>query len=165
MEHGFFKKFYDQLRAKLSVEEFKKFSLLETDEARFEFVHNLKELNIDNIITTNKNATNGKDICKANSYKKLGNAEFLNEKWLNALKFYNLSYTLIPSDNNKDIAIILANRSAALYHLDKFDLALKDIERSLAAGYPNDMHYKVKERRARCLLAQKKHSEALKSFK
>lgn len=165
MDSGFFKSFCNKLRANLSVEQFQKFLQLKTDEARFEFVHNLKEVNIDKIISANRLVSNGKDINKANSYKKLGNNEFQNEKWLSALKFYNLSYALIPSENNKDIAIILANRSAALYHLDKFDLSLKDIERSITAGYPIDMHYKVKERRARCLLAQKKHSEALHSFK
>lgn len=165
MDKGFFKSFCDKVRASLSEDEFKEFSHLKTDEARFNFVHNLKQVNDNNIVTANRIVSNGKDINKANSYKKLGNTEFQKERWLNALKFYNLSYLFMPNDCEKDISIILANRSAALYHLEKFDLALKDIERSITVGYPSDMQYKVKERKARCLLGQKKHTEALVSFK
>lgn len=65
----------------------------------------------------------------------------------------------------KDTAILFANRSAVLYHQEKYDEALKEIERAIAAGYPNEMMYKLKERRARCYLAKKEHNEALKAFR
>lgn len=61
------------------------------------------------------------------------------------------------------MAIALANRSAALYHLEKYDLALVDI--TLAEkNYPKDMMYKLKERAARCYLANKNYELAVKSF-
>jgi rubrerythrin len=41
---------------------------------------------------------------------------------------------------------------------------LKEIERASNAGYPKEMMYKLKERKARCLLAKKNHKEALKAF-
>lgn len=63
-----------------------------------------------------------------------------------------------------DVAILLANRSAVLYHLTQYDAALKEIERAISAGYPKEMMYKLKERKARCLLAKKNHKEALKAF-
>lgn len=63
-----------------------------------------------------------------------------------------------------DISIIFANRSAVLYHQAQYDAALKEIERAIEAKYPKDMLYKLKERKARCLLGKKSHIEALKAF-
>jgi tetratricopeptide (TPR) repeat protein len=60
---------------------------------------------------------------------------------------------------------LFANRSAVLYHQEKYDAALKEIERAIAAGFPNEMMYKLKERKARCLLAKKEHKEALMAFR
>lgn len=63
-----------------------------------------------------------------------------------------------------DISIIFANRSAVLYHQEHYDACLKEIERAIEANYPKDMMYKLKERKARCLLAKKCLREALKAF-
>lgn len=63
-----------------------------------------------------------------------------------------------------DYAILLANRSAALYHMEKFSHALNDIELA-EENYPTEMLYKLKERTARCYLALKQYRNALKSFK
>ena len=41
---------------------------------------------------------------------------------------------------------------------------MKEIERAIEANYPKDMMYKLKERKARCLLAKKSLNEALKAF-
>lgn len=49
--------------------------------------------------------------------------------------------------------------------MQNYEYALKDIKSSLALGYPKDMQYKIKERRARCLLAQENFPEALTAFK
>ena len=63
-----------------------------------------------------------------------------------------------------DVAILFANRSAVLYHMEHYDAALKEIERAINAGYPKEMMYKLKERKARCLLAKKNHKEAMHAF-
>ena len=63
-----------------------------------------------------------------------------------------------------DFEILLANRSAALYHMEKFDHALQDIELA-EENYPAEMLYKLKERAARCHLAKKCYEKALFSFK
>lgn len=66
-------------------------------------------------------------------------------------------------DSGEQMAIALANRSAALYHLEKYDLALSDI--ALAEqSYPKELLYKLKERAARCHLAKKNLGVALKAF-
>jgi SET and MYND domain-containing protein 4 len=51
-----------------------------------------------------------------------------------------------------------------LYHQAQYDAALREIERAIKANYPKDMMYKLKERKARCLLAKKSLREALKAF-
>lgn len=51
-----------------------------------------------------------------------------------------------------------------MYHQENYDEALKDIERAIMAKYPKDMMYKLKERKARCMLAKKYLGEALKAF-
>lgn len=62
------------------------------------------------------------------------------------------------------MSIILANRSAALYHMELYDLAISDIDLALPS-YPKKMWYKLKERKARCLLAKEEFVAALESFK
>lgn len=59
----------------------------------------------------------------------------------------------------------MANRSATLYHLEKHSYALTDAEEALRAGYPRELRYKIEERRARCLLALKRHDEAVLAFR
>lgn len=64
----------------------------------------------------------------------------------------------------EDVAVILANRSAALYHLKHYDQALNDLELAIP-DYNRKMVYKLKERKAKCLLAKNEFAEALKYFK
>lgn len=64
-----------------------------------------------------------------------------------------------------DISILFANRSAVLYHQAQYDATLAEIQRAIDAKYPNDLMYKLKERKARCMLAKKNNEEALKAFK
>lgn len=64
----------------------------------------------------------------------------------------------------EEFAIVLANRSATLNNLQQHEEALSDIRRCLAAGYPRHLHYKVLERRARCLLVLKRNEEAITAF-
>lgn len=48
--------------------------------------------------------------------------------------------------------------------MEYYDAALREIERAINAGYPKEMMYKLKERKARCMLAKKNHREALYAF-
>lgn len=48
--------------------------------------------------------------------------------------------------------------------MEHYDVALKEIERAINAGYSKEMMYKLKERKARCLLAKKNHREAMYAF-
>lgn len=64
----------------------------------------------------------------------------------------------------EDMSIILANRSAALFHLELYDLAISDIDLAIP-NYPKKMLYKLKERKARSLLAKNELTLALQCFK
>lgn len=64
-----------------------------------------------------------------------------------------------------ELGIFLANRSAALHNLEMYDLALKDIEQAIRMGYPQELLYKLEERRARCHLALKNHPTAVEAFR
>lgn len=75
----------------------------------------------------------------------------------------NLNILMLNLDEN--FAILLANRSAALYHLEKYDHALTDIQNAEENNYPKEMLHKLKERKAKCYLAKKDLESALQSFK
>lgn len=64
-----------------------------------------------------------------------------------------------------ELAVILSNRSAALYHLGRNELALRDMQRALDLGYPSELEYKIRERQARCHMANKNAYEAMEAFK
>lgn len=49
--------------------------------------------------------------------------------------------------------------------MEKYDLALKDIQRAIRLQYPKELMYKLTERKARCYLGKKDHVKALECFK
>ncbi|CAL4236288.1 unnamed protein product, partial [Meganyctiphanes norvegica] len=60
----------------------------------------------------------------------------------------------------KLLALGYANRAAVLYELKQFKKSITDIDFALKYGYPQKMQYKLAERKAKCLIALKKHQEA-----
>uniref|UniRef100_A0A9I3CJN3 MYND-type domain-containing protein n=1 Tax=Anopheles culicifacies TaxID=139723 RepID=A0A9I3CJN3_9DIPT len=159
---GTFPKYCDAIRRSLDDNRFAEFAQLTSNEERFRFVSELRPI-VDELQL--KREFHGKDMEQAVALKTLGNKAFQAERWNEALVFYNKCYLSTPKENVQEKSIILANRSAALYHLEKYDLALRDIQRALIHQYPNQMMYKLTERKARCYLAKKDYEEALQCFK
>ncbi|XP_059610965.1 SET and MYND domain-containing protein 4 [Phlebotomus argentipes] len=157
----FFKTFCNNVVNSVSSAEFEGFSKATTDRERCEFVSRLSAVKS---LTVPREKT-VKCLEKALALKKEGNNAFQKKEWRKSLDLYNQSYFTTPSDEEGNLAVIFANRSAALYHMEKHDLALKDIARAIEANYPREMRYKLIEREARCYLAQEKHEEALQAFK
>ncbi|XP_058819604.1 SET and MYND domain-containing protein 4 [Topomyia yanbarensis] len=159
---GFFQKFCETSRKNINQNVFNDFAQLDSDEKRFGFINSLKS-----VVAELKLARefNGKNLDQSLNFKNLGNKAFQRESWNEALAYYNMCYMATPDSNEQGKAIIFANRSAALYHLEKYDLALKDIQRAISHHYPKEMMYKLKERQARCFLGKKDHVSALKCFK
>ncbi|CRL06994.1 CLUMA_CG020005, isoform A [Clunio marinus] len=174
MKSGFFLNFYQKIRNNLKSEEIQAFTESNSNQERFNFAYRVSHVHDRLKIHRHERGSPlqpdkdeiffYKDLKCAMEMKKVGNKFFQNQQWMEALNFYNKSYIMMPKENSTDISIIFANRSAVLYHTQQYDAALKEIERAVDENYPKDLMYKLKERKARCLLAKKNHVEALKAF-
>lgn len=72
-----------------------------------------------------KNETsNKKNIQKSEELRKQGNKEFQNKKYLASTKFYTLSLQYAPWES-EDLPLALANRSAALFYMEKYEVYIK----------------------------------------
>jgi hypothetical protein len=189
--NGFFLNFYQNIRNSLKSEEIKNYTNLDSNEEKFKFVYKLSK--VEEKLQLKKYDRDVKvddyqlfkDLNSAIELKNVGNKLFQGDKYSDSLNFYNKSYLMTPGDCSKrsrkfrkrkcwkrnfylflakEISVILANRSAALYHMNEFDAALVEIKRAENAGYPKDMLYKLSERKARCFLAKKNNEESLKAF-
>ena len=52
-----------------------------------------------------------------------------------------------PCEDSKDLSVCLANRSAVLFALKAYYLAMDDIKLALEVGYPKELRFKLLERR------------------
>ncbi|XP_008202496.1 SET and MYND domain-containing protein 4 [Nasonia vitripennis] len=155
----FFRDNLIKVRAAIDNQAFRKFATLDDNGARVAFLLNYPECHELPVEVENYER---KDPIKAKSLKDSGNTSFGFDHYEVAIEEYNNAVLVAPK---KELGVILANRSAAFYHLDKFDLALRDCEEALKVGYPKHLTYKVAERRARCLLGLKSHTKAMEAFK
>lgn len=166
----FFRELYASIESNCSAEQLNAFSALQTDRARFGFVHSLN--GIDKFAELKRHTDDpdaiaaGKSTASGQELKQLGNLAFQAENYAEAVRLYSSSLSLTPATDNEgaDVAIVLANRSAALSHLNLYDQALADVELALPA-YPKRLAYKLMERKARCLLAKNEFADALLWFK
>ncbi|XP_076627679.1 protein-lysine N-methyltransferase SMYD4 [Colletes latitarsis] len=148
-----------ELQNAITAEDSKRFAALNSNSERIDFVLRYSEahrlpLEIEN--QTQKNSE------KAIRLKDLGNKYFGHGEFHKALEMYSNAVMLAPQE---DLGIILANRSATLYYLERYDYALIDAEETIRVGYPKELLYKIEERRAKCLLGLKRHAEAVQAFR
>ena len=101
----------------------------------------------------------GKDNVLSKKHREQGNAFFCKNQLFEAIKQYNYSiiYAVHPTKDAGDevkhrdtLALAFANRSAVLYLLEMYELALDDIERAVHYGYPNDKMNKLVMRKIKC---------------
>ncbi|XP_037950105.1 SET and MYND domain-containing protein 4-like [Teleopsis dalmanni] len=165
---GFFPDYYLNLKnSNLSSfdKEIEKIAECHNDVERMAFVDQLtfvKERDDDLRV---RREYNGKDSAIAADLKEKGNSAFKAKKWLEAMMLYTKSYVAVPQEKAVDKAIALANRSATLYHMKKYDESLIDIKRSMELGYPKDLLYKLYERQARCYMAKMNYPCTIAAFK
>ena len=81
-------------------------------------------------------------------YKAKGNELFKTNQLIEARDLYTKALQYCPFDkkdtaNNKDYAVILANRSACTDKIGLFEAAVQDIDDALRYGYPKTLQYKV----------------------
>ena len=87
---------------------------------------------------------------------------------MQALTFYTQAIINCPVDasgRSREFAICLANRSAVLFSLKWYHQAEEDIKLALASGYPDELAYKLHERRARIQTAHKDLEGACSSYR
>jgi len=92
----------------------------------------------------------GKSEGDTRRFREMGNKQFKIGKDREAIKMFNKAITRAPVNDagkGRDLSLAIANRSAALYKLGFFSLALEDIEFALESGYPKDLRYKLYERK------------------
>jgi len=59
----------------------------------------------------------------------------------------------------EELALGYANRSAVLFQMKEYELCIRDITRAFNYSYPNNLMYKLFERKARCQRALKVNLE------
>lgn len=139
------------------------FSGLKTDQSRAAFTMNLKHVK-DVIKVPDLGAS--KSNIDALKFKDLGNKQFQKGDYHEAAKLYTKSIAHAPLQNDVNtLSISYANRSAALYHMGLHNDALLDIDRATANSYPEEMRYKLLERKAKCLRQIGNYSCAADFFK
>ena len=62
------------------------------------------------------------------------------------------------------MAYVIANRSACLYFMHLYRECIGDIDLAFKLGYPDDLAYKLHERKAKCLIQLGRSQEAVESF-
>ncbi|XP_011695563.1 PREDICTED: SET and MYND domain-containing protein 4 [Wasmannia auropunctata] len=156
---GFFRSNLLAVRKAIRQQDFKKFAALESNAERVAFVLNYSEAHE---LPLEMKKPMIKDRDSAIRLKDVGNKFFGRGEFAKALETYSNAILLAPST---ELSVILANRSATLYHLERHEYALEDIEEASRLGYPKELFYKLEERRARCLLGLKRHDEAVEAFR
>lgn len=135
-----------------------------TEEDKFLYTYKmLKEYNRLPTIALKK-PTDIKNNKISQKIRSLANVKFQNKNYVDSLWEYNASVRIAKNDS-QDYALALANRSAALYHLEEYDDCINDIHRALVSKYPNELAYKLYEREIKCLVKIKMISLATVKFK
>ncbi|XP_035734855.1 SET and MYND domain-containing protein 4-like [Vespa mandarinia] len=147
------------VRNAISQKDFKIFDGLRSNADRVAFILSYPEAHRLSFEVENLEIKNNE---KSLSFKNTGNKFFGQGEYPKALKAYSNAVLLAPQN---DLSVILANRSAALYHMGQHEHSLNDIEEAIRLNYPEELRYKIEERRARCYLALKMNAKAIDYFR
>uniref|UniRef100_A0A1B6BZN3 SET domain-containing protein n=1 Tax=Clastoptera arizonana TaxID=38151 RepID=A0A1B6BZN3_9HEMI len=100
---------------------------------------------------------------KAEHWRKEGNAAFMKKQDINAIKWYTQSIGYaIPE--NKEMSLALANRSAVTFALGEYSQSIRDIDAALNGKYPDNLKYKLYERKGKCFQKLNLEASAKKYF-
>ena len=147
-------------------ERLSEFNKKPTDEERFRYVWSLPSVHE---VIQLEEEYKGKSMTEAAEFRQKGNQYFQNKSYISALDAYSKSVIQAPllkegDEGDNELALSYGNRSATLYHLNRFRDCLDDIELALQSGYPKDSYYKLYDRQGKCFLAIGKGKNAKESF-
>lgn len=100
-------------------------------------------------ILAHKSAS-GKNNTKSTELRLLGNKQFQEKNWQNAMEFYNQSLRF-ACDDTENVSLSYANRSACFLFMEMYDRCMIDIGLAKKANYPQRLMHKLIEREATCL--------------
>ncbi|XP_041053792.1 SET and MYND domain-containing protein 4 isoform X4 [Carcharodon carcharias] len=83
-------------------------------------------------------------------FKQQGNARFKAKDYIQAVALYSKGLRH-SSTQSPQAAVLYANRSAALYQLQRYQECLADIRRAQEHNYPRELEHKILVRHASCL--------------
>ncbi|XP_012526872.1 SET and MYND domain-containing protein 4 [Monomorium pharaonis] len=92
-----------------------------------------------------------KNLEISTAFKLAGNKEFQSKNYVASLELYTKSALYAPS-NSIDLSIAIANRSASLFYLDRWQDCINDIKLAIRLGYPDNLRYKLHLRAAQCYI-------------
>ncbi|XP_076243429.1 protein-lysine N-methyltransferase SMYD4 isoform X2 [Calliopsis andreniformis] len=92
-----------------------------------------------------------KSIAKAEAFKSTGNKEFQTKNYTQSIHFYTKCALYAPVGSN-ELPLAIANRSAALFYLNRYNDCIKDVELAIKLNYPKNLCYKLYLRAAQCYL-------------
>ncbi|EDW01344.1 SET and MYND domain-containing protein 4 [Drosophila grimshawi] len=167
-QKGFFAEYYLKLRAAGGAtceSDIAKLSTCGNDDERVAYVDQLSWVRDGDAELQVQREFNGKSLTASAELKERATVSFKQKKWIEAMLLYSRSYVALPNDKVLERSIALANRSATLYHMQKYCECLVDIRRSLELEYPKDLVYKLYERQARCYVALKDYPRTISAFK
>lgn len=110
-----------------------------------------------------------KSSVEAKKWREKGNVCYQKHDYPGALECYTKSTIHAPATYrqgvmDEELSLALANRSAALFQLVRYDHALQDMELALRHGYPEILRYKLYDRKGKCMMQLNKHEEAITAF-
>ncbi|XP_043683945.1 SET and MYND domain-containing protein 4-like [Vespula pensylvanica] len=83
-----------------------------------------------------------KSIEKAKIFKDIGNKDFQAKNYTSSIQSYTKVALYAPADSEV-LPLAIANRSAALYHLGKYEDCIKNIELAIKLEYPEKLRHKL----------------------
>ncbi|KAL1488424.1 hypothetical protein ABEB36_014897 [Hypothenemus hampei] len=166
-----FQSYCEKALGKLTVECVEEFRKIKDDIERIKFLFKIAQA-----IPLHQTTVNGKSIKLAENKKLEGNCFFAKKDYESALQCYNNGIIRCPQESVSDremLTILVSNRSATNFELEKYRRVLDDIDYISEIGdYPSHLKYKLWLRKAKCYdallnqkLAQEAYNEALKCLK
>lgn len=156
----------------------KVFAHFHTDEERMRFI---LDKNFAGVLRFQEYNFDPKDRNESQRLRNQGNQVYQKNKLTEALEMYTQSICLAPHPpppnsyvpeldieggfSYEELALGFANRSAVLFQMKEYDLCIRDITKAFDNSYPNNLMYKLFERKARCFRALKDFPRALECMK
>lgn len=177
MDKKLFENVFDELCLKLKndgkVERISSdFAKLKSDFERVDFLLKLEAVTDVVKIPERLLVSGRKSSEKSKQLRNDGNKLFQAKKYISALHKYteSLSYAPWSSDDatehaSSNLSLAFGNRSAVLVHLKEHELAIQDVDRAFNHRFPEELCYKLHERKSVCLVALRRCKEALDSYR